>query len=115
MGSISLSLGRNGLQDWLLQRISAIILAAYFIFLFVYFYLHPDITFTEWQDLFSSIWFRFFTFFTLLSLVVHAWIGLWIVISDYLQKPWLRLPLQLLVNILLIGYLVWGIVILSAI
>lgn len=109
----SLALGKTGLQAWLLQRISALILAGYVVFLVGYVSFHPNLNFTDWQALFTSLWVKLFSFFALLSLVAHAWIGIWIVLTDYVQVTWLRIMLQLLVNISLISYLIWGILVLT--
>ncbi len=40
------SLGRNGVHDWLVQRISAVVLLAYFVFLVVYVATNTDLSFS---------------------------------------------------------------------
>jgi succinate dehydrogenase / fumarate reductase, membrane anchor subunit len=111
--------GRSGLYDWLVQRIGGAVMAAYTVFLTVYFVLHPDLTFEQWQHLFSQLWMRIFSLVTLLSFVAHAWIGLWAVLTDYLTVRLLgakATPLRILAQIIVVGvvvtYLVWGIEIL---
>lgn len=112
MVTIATNLGRSGLQDWIIQRISAIILSLYAIFIFAFWLLQANAGYYAWQELFHNNFMRFFTFLTLLSLVAHAWIGIWIITTDYLKITWLRLTTQILVYILLVFYVVWGIQIL---
>ena len=77
------SLGRNGLYDWVVQRISAVVLSAYFVFLFVYLVINPDLTYEQWVDLFSCRWMQVFSTITLIMLLAHVWIGLWGIFTDY--------------------------------
>ena len=78
------SLGRNGLYDWVMQRISALVLSAYFIFLFVYLVINPDLTYQEWSGLFSQLWMQVFSTISLFMLLAHVWIGTWGVFTDYI-------------------------------
>jgi succinate dehydrogenase / fumarate reductase membrane anchor subunit len=107
-----LRFSRTGLRDWLIQRITAVILGLYFIFLFIYFAAHSQLNFTQWQGLFAHPVMRFFTFFALLSTVWHTWIGMWTVLTDYVKCKVGRLLLEVLVVMSLIVYLIWGVAIL---
>lgn len=110
------SLSRNGLADWLLQRVTAVILGGYALFLMGYFLWHPTISYTQWHDLFASFWMQIFNVIALLSLLAHGWVGLWTITTDYLnsralgaKSTWVRLPLQLILFATLLGYTIWGI------
>lgn len=103
------SLTRSGLRDWLVQRISAVILALYVLFILGYLLINAPVSYAVWHGLFANGWMRVATFLALLSMVYHTWVGLWTVFTDYIKCPYLRLTLQILVVIALIGYLVWGI------
>ncbi len=107
-----MSLTPNGLRDWFIQRVTAVIIALYVIFLTGYILLHSQLDYAAWQGLFAHPFMRFFTFLTLLSIVAHAWIGIWTVLTDYVKVVWLRLVLEILMALALIFYLVWGIQIL---
>jgi succinate dehydrogenase / fumarate reductase, membrane anchor subunit len=106
------TLGRSGLQDWLIQRISAVILAVYSLTLLIYWLWQPAANFNVWQHLFNNIFIKYATLIALLSLIAHAWIGLWTVTTDYLKSTWIRLSLQFIIFILLLFYFVWGVQIL---
>lgn len=49
-----------------------------------------------------------FTVLTLLSILVHAWVGLWQVLTDYVKPVAVRLVLQLAVIVVLLVYLLYG-------
>ena len=106
--------GRSGVSDWLVQRVSAVILLAYF--LFIGWVLLSGVTYLEWRDLFSATWVRVFSLMALLSLGAHAWIGMWSVLTDYLTERTLgdrgnvvRLGAQLICSLLIFVYVIWGV------
>ena len=111
------SMGRSGLYDWLMQRVTAVILAAYFIFLACV--LLGGVDYVSWKSLFSQTWMRIFSLMALLSLGIHAWVGLWAVFTDYLTERLigtagniLRLLAQFVSALIMFTYVVWGIQIL---
>lgn len=108
------NLGRSGLQDWLIQRISAVILAAYAIVIVSFWLLNFGCEPSVWQSFFYNIYMRIATLLALISLIAHAWIGVWTITTDYLKITWLRLSIQILVYIVLLLYLIWGLQILWA-
>lgn len=109
------NLGRSGLYDWLFQRVTAIVLLAYLVFIVGYLLYNPELDFPQWKALFEQTWMRAFTTLALLSVVLHAWIGLWAVSTDYLttrvmgnRGTILRLLFQAAFSLVLFYYLVWG-------
>ncbi len=105
-------LTRSGLKDFLVQRVSAIILALYSLFLVGYFLGHPHLDFAHWNGLFACTWMRLFTVLALLSLIAHAWVGMWTIFTDYIHCAMGRAVLQILVILAFIAYVVWCISIL---
>ncbi len=103
------SLGRNGLQDWLIQRVSAVILAIYTAFLIIYFVMHPALTYEEWHRLFTFKAMQYASLLVLFSLMSHAWIGVWTIITDYVKPLPFRLFLQIFFMMALLICVVWGI------
>ena len=106
------NVSRSGLSDWLIQRVSSVVLAAYFLFIFGYILTHSMVEFDQWSDLYSHTWMRLFSFIALFSLVLHAWVGIWTVLTDYIKSTYLRVTFQIGVIMLLILCLAWGIQIL---
>lgn len=107
MVSNASALGRTGIQDWLLIRGSAIVIVLYVLYL-VGFIAFNDITYETWRGFFSSSVTKVFTILTLFSILVHAWIGLWQVLTDYVKPIALRLVLQLIIVVALLAYLIYG-------
>lgn len=108
-----LNYGRSGVHDWVMQRFSALVLAAYTLVMVGWLVLNgSDLTFSQWQGFMSQTWVRIFSLLAILSLAGHAWIGLWTVATDYLKKGAVRVAFLGAVAISLFVYVVWGISIL---
>lgn len=113
------SFGRSGLYDWMIQRVSAVVMAAYTIFLAAFILLTPELNYEIWKGLYATLWMRVFSLITLLSIAAHAWIGLWAVLTDYLttrlmgnKATILRVLMQMVLGLITVTYVVWGIEIL---
>lgn len=106
------SLTGNGLRDWMVQRVSAVVVGAYAIFLIGYLLMNPGMQYAQWHGLFTNLAMRTASFLVLLSLLAHAWIGVWTVSTDYIKPTALRVVFQVLVILALLACLVWGIEIL---
>ncbi len=87
------SLGRSGVSDWLVQRVSAVILLAYVIFLVSVFVCNPDMDYLQWKSLCKRTSVEVFTTMALLAAVAHAWIGGWSVLTDYVTARFFKLEL----------------------
>lgn len=113
------NLSRSGLYDWMVQRVSAVLLAAYVLFLLGYLVFNPGLTYADWQGLFSQNWMRIFSMLTLVALSVHAWVGMWTISTDYLTPMALgksativRFLFQATCGLAMFIYFVWGVQIL---
>jgi succinate dehydrogenase / fumarate reductase membrane anchor subunit len=109
------NLGRSGLYDWLMQRLTAVVLLAYFVFVVGFLLCNPEVTFEQWKQLFDCTAMRAFSSLTILSVIMHAWIGLWAVSTDYMttrlmgaKATAVRLLFQASYSLILFYYLVWG-------
>ena len=98
---------RRGFFEWIVQRVSAILIGAYTVFLLAFFVTHHPLHYLAWDNLFSSVLMRIATVLVVLAIVWHAWIGLWTVFTDYVKCGCVRLLLEIMVAILLLGYVVW--------
>lgn len=105
------NLSRNGLSDWLIQRVSAVIIGLYSLFLVGFLLGHTigshPMTYQVWHDLYASELMKIATILVVLSVAAHAWIGMWTVFTDYVKSVALRLILQILLVIVLLGYVIW--------
>lgn len=110
---------RSGLYDWMAQRVSAVVLAAYTLFLLGYVICNPGMGYAEWHGLFSHTAMRIFSLLALVALSVHAWVGMWTISTDYLTPMALgksavvvRFLFQAVCGIAMFAMFVWGVQIL---
>ena len=107
---------RSGLYDWMAQRVSAVVLAAYTLFLLGYVICNPGMGYAEWHGLFSHTAMRIFSLLALVALSVHAWVGMWTISTDYLTPMALgksatvvRFLFQAVCGIAMFAMFVWGV------
>lgn len=101
-----------GMRDWLGQRITAVILVVYSLYLLIAVLGVPHLSYGTWYGLFISPFMKVATLLALLSLVYHAWVGVRDVYMDYVKHTWLRLLLETGTIVLLAGYACWAVIIL---
>jgi succinate dehydrogenase / fumarate reductase membrane anchor subunit len=113
------SFSRNGVADWLVQRVTAYILAVYVLVLVGYVLLHRELDYAGWHTLFAATWMQVATLLALISACAHAWIGMWTIGTDYIREHYfgggadgIRLLYQVGCVLLLACYLIWGVKIL---
>ena len=99
-----LGVNHRALTDWLIQRISAIVMIVYVVGIVFFLVAHPGLAFYEWHGLFSQVWMKVATALVILSLLYHAWIGMWTVFTDYIKSAPIRLILDVLVILTLITF-----------
>ena len=107
---------RSGLYDWIIQRTSAVLLAAYTLCILGSLIMNPDMDYQAWRGLFNSNLMRIFSLITLIALCAHAWIGMWTVSTDYITSlqfgnsaTIVRVVFQAGIALIVMVYLVWGI------
>ena len=110
------NMSRNGVSDWIIQRVSALVLAAYTLCIFGFVVLNPGLDFRTWSGFFDNTGMQVFTMLAVLSTGAHAWIGMWTIGSDYLRErtlgsraTTLRFIYQISCVLIIAAYLIWGI------
>jgi succinate dehydrogenase / fumarate reductase membrane anchor subunit len=113
------SFGRSGLSDWLVQRVSAVIIVMYVICHAAIIINAPDMDYLQWRALFADPVMKMFSLVTLVALSAHAWIGMWTVATDYLttrmlgeKATFIRFLFLVICIGVLVVYFLWGIMIL---
>jgi len=109
------SFGRSGLSDFVLQRVTAVVLALYTLCVLGYFLTADTLTHAGLVSYFGSSLMKAFSTMAVLSTVAHAWIGMWTVGTDYL-RPYslggsattIRFIYQAVCILLLFFYTVWA-------
>ena len=96
-----------GLRDWLVQRVTAVLMAAYILLLVGIVWRVAPQDHAAWATVFSHQWMRIATFLFFASLFWHAWVGVRNVLMDYVKPTAIRLTAQIVVIVSLFAYLIW--------
>jgi succinate dehydrogenase / fumarate reductase, membrane anchor subunit len=101
-----------GLTDWLIQRLSAVVMVLYTLLVLGIVLWTGGVDYPLWQQLFAHGGFKLASFLFMVALLYHAWIGMRDIYMDYLKPVAVRLTLEALTVVVLVGYLGWTIQIL---
>lgn len=98
----------HGLRAWLLQRLSAVYLLLFLVYLAIHFAYAPASDFPRWQAWLADPRVNLATGLFILSLLVHAWVGMRDVVMDYVRHTGLRVGLVAVVGLTLAGCGLWS-------
>lgn len=101
-----------GTLDFLVQRITAIIMAIYSVVLFLGIVFSSDMNFDNWRGLFTFTCLgipagQLLATLAFISLAWHAWIGVRDIWMDYVKPAGIRLVLQVLTVLWLVASVVY--------
>ena len=109
-----LSQTRSGLTDFIVQRVSAVILAFYTLCV-IGFFMTTEVDHAALTGFFSRFSMQLFSTMALLSTVAHAWIGMWTIGTDYLRPahlPGLATSIRFAYQLICVGalfvYVIWA-------
>ena len=97
-----------GLMDWLAQRITGIVMAAYSLLIFAAMLGGATSSRETWHAFMAHGFIRFVTFLFVLSLCYHAWVGVRDIWMDYIKPAAIRVTLHVLTLLALVGYAGWA-------
>ena len=98
-----------GLRDWLMQRVTAVVMIAASLVFATFLVLHPSMSFEDWQGFLSYQAVRVLALLFFLSLFLHAWVGVRDIWMDYVKPVSIRLSLQVFSIVWLVGCAGWAI------
>lgn len=101
-----------GLRGWLVQRVSAVVMALYTVAFAAAVWAARPVDHAAWKALFGQGWMRFATLLFFAGLFLHAWVGMRDILMDYVKPTGLRLALEVAVILLLVGCAGWAVQIL---
>lgn len=101
-----------GLRDWLVQRITAVIMLVYTAVILSVIAGLPRIDYWQWRVLWQTPVVRYATVLVVICLLLHCWVGVRDIFMDYIKDPALRLTLYVLTIGALMWYGIWAIQIL---
>ncbi len=97
-----------GLRDWLLQRLTAALMATYTVLVLALACWKAPASYADWKAIFSGGLVRVCTMVFMAALLYHAWVGMRDILMDYVKPALARLALETAVGVVLLGYLVWS-------
>ncbi|MFT0547672.1 succinate dehydrogenase, hydrophobic membrane anchor protein [Allopusillimonas ginsengisoli] len=113
LGTKRLVVGAHyGTADFIVQRVTAVIMAVYTIILGLGLLFTPELTFESWRHLFTFTCFQLplgqlLATLAFLSVAWHAWVGVRDIWMDYVRSAGLRLFLQALTLLWLVGSVIF--------
>ena len=109
-GSKRLVVGAHyGFRDWLSQRVTGALMALFTIVLLAQVLVGPKLGYDRWASIFSAQWMKVLTFVVIVSLAWHAWVGVRDIWMDYVKSVAVRLTLQVLTLVWLVGCAGWAV------
>ena len=109
-GSKRLVVGAHyGMRDWLVQRVTAVLMALYTLVLLVQLLLPGPLDYYRWAGIYAAQWMKVFTFVVIVSLMWHAWVGVRDILMDYVKPVGTRLVLQVATLVWLVGCAGWAV------
>ena len=110
------STGRRGLVEFVVQRVSAVILGLFALCVCGWFAVNPGAGHAELVAYLGTPVMMVFASLAVASLLAHTWIGMWTVGTDYLRPHYfgrvaagVRLAYQVAVGLVLLAYGAWAI------
>jgi len=98
-----------GMRDWLVQRITATLMALFTIAVIVQVLLPGEMGYDKWAGMFSQQWMKVLTFVVIVSLLIHVWVGMRDIWMDYVKPVAVRLVLQVATIVWLVGCAGWAV------
>ena len=98
-----------GLRDWLAQRITGAVMAAFTLVMVVALLSGVGGSYENWRGFMSAGMMRFVSFLFIISLCWHAWVGVRDIWMDYIQSTGIKLILHVLTLLALVGYAGWAV------
>jgi succinate dehydrogenase / fumarate reductase membrane anchor subunit len=102
-----------GLRDWLSQRVTAGLMALFTAVVLAQVLLKKGpVGYDLWAGIFSAQWMKVLTFVVIIALLYHVWVGMRDIWMDYIKPVAVRLLLQIVSIVWLVGCAGWAIQIL---
>jgi len=112
------SLSRSGLSDFVIQRVTAVVLLVYTLCVVGFLLSRPDLDHVGLSAYFGHPAMQIFSTLAVLSIAAHAWIGMWTVATDYIRDHYFgahstsfRIAFQFACLMVLFVYVLWGLAI----
>ncbi len=99
---------RSGFVEWLVQRLSALYVAGFSIYLGAVLVFSPPADYQAWRAWLGAGSIRLGLALFVVLLLIHAWIGMRSIFIDYLHPLWLRLSALIVTATGLLALGIWA-------
>ena len=100
--------GLQGLRPWIIQRVSAVFIGVFFLYVFLVVITNNPFNASDWAIWVATPFNNIFIGLTLIAILWHAWIGIRDIVLDYVPNVVGRLLVLTLVGSTLAGSGLWG-------
>jgi succinate dehydrogenase / fumarate reductase, membrane anchor subunit len=97
----------SGFLAWFVQRFTAVYLLLFLLYALFHFLFNGPQSYDEWRDWVGSPFVFTSTMLFVLALLLHAWVGLRDVLTDYVRWFGLRVLLLVMLAFSLAGLALW--------
>ncbi len=97
----------TGLRAWLVQRVSAVFMLFFIVFLLFHFLLDPPRSYQDWHGWMRDSGVSAATSVFFVALLLHAWVGVRDVVMDYVHPIALRMSALALLGFGLAAMAAW--------
>jgi succinate dehydrogenase / fumarate reductase membrane anchor subunit len=97
----------TGLRAWVVQRISAILMLLFMVFMLAHLVVDPPNSYQAWHSWMMSFSVSIATTAFFAALLAHAWVGLRDVLLDYVHAMVLRAVLLAVLGFVLTAFGIW--------
>ena len=99
----------SGLRAWMLQRVSAVVLALGFAAALFAWVMQRPVSYEAWRSWIAHPAVNIACVLFFIALVIHAWVGVRDVVIDYVRSTGARFVVLVSVAVSLLAMLVWAI------
>ena len=103
-----MSRGAQGLRAWLLQRVTAVYLGLFSLYLLGFFLVAPPGDYPQWSAWTGQPLVAIGLALYVIAMLLHAWVGMRDVLIDYVHPVGVRLALLGIMAFVLLGCGLWG-------
>ncbi len=98
----------HGLRPWLIQRVSAVYLAMFVVYIGVVVASVKDVSYQQWHEWLFHPFNIIACGLFVIALLLHAWIGMRDVVLDYVHNTFVRMIAFSLIMVVLMGSGLWA-------
>ncbi|MBT5229204.1 MAG: succinate dehydrogenase, hydrophobic membrane anchor protein [Methylococcales bacterium] len=98
----------QGLKAWLMQRVTAVYLLCFLIYFMGVLLVCPPEDYQAWRSWVATPWISISMSVFIISLALHAWVGMRDIFIDYIKPIGLKIGLLSLLGLALISSVFWA-------